>query len=48
MPIPQSGRRETEEERTEREARYFRLICGAMCVGFITFGLLNVMHVIHV
>ena len=49
MPMPQSGRRpESEAERTEREARYFRLVAGAMCVGFITFGLLNVMHIIHV
>lgn len=48
MPNPQSGRRDTDEQRAEREAHYFRLICGAMCVAFITFGLLNAMNVIHV
>jgi hypothetical protein len=48
MPMPQSGRRETEEERSEREARYFRMFAGALCFACITFGLLNVMNVIHV
>jgi hypothetical protein len=48
MPMPKSGRPESEEERTEREAHYFRLFAGALCVACMTFGLLNVMNVIHV
>jgi hypothetical protein len=49
MPMPQSGRRPvSDEDRTEREAHYFRLFAGALCFACITFGLLNVMNVIHV
>ena len=31
-----------------REAHYFRLFAGALCVASLIFGLLNVMNVIHV
>ena len=31
-----------------REAFYFRLFAGALCVAALTFGLLNLWDVIHV
>jgi hypothetical protein len=37
-----------DEKRNEREAHYFRLFAGALCVAAITMGLLNAMNIIHI
>ena len=37
-----------ENERIEREAHMYRLVVGALMVGLMVFGLLNLMGVIKV
>ena len=37
-----------ETERQEREAHYYRLFAGALCVAACAFGLLNLWGVIHI
>ena len=37
-----------DEERDRREARIFRIFAGAIAISAMTFGVLNLMDVIHV